>query len=170
MFRDTLRSMNLYVNGKGYAGAIDELTLPKLTLKTEEYRAGGMDMPIEIDMGMEKLETSFTLAKFDKDLLASYGLTDGNRSMLPLTIRGSIFSEEDGSEVPVVITLRGMVKEMDFGNWKAGENATVKATVSLRYYKFERDGEEIHEIDIANMVRKVNGVDQLEQTRKNIGL
>lgn len=170
MFRDTLRSMNLYVNGKGYAGAIDELVLPKLTLKTEEYRAGGMDMPIELDMGMEKLETSFTLSKFDKSLLSSYGLMQGNRELLPLTIRGSVFSEEDGSEIPVIISMNGMVKEIDFGTWKSGENATLKATVSLRYYKLQRDGEEIHEIDVANMVRKINGVDQLEQTRKNIGL
>ena len=48
MLKDTLKNMNLFVNGKGYAGVIDEITLPKLTVKTEEYRGGGMDMPIDM--------------------------------------------------------------------------------------------------------------------------
>lgn len=168
MMKDTLRNMNLYVNGKGYAGAIDELTLPTLTLKTEEYRGGGMDIPIDIDMGMEKMETDFTLSKFDKDVLVSFGLKAG--SPVPLTIRGSVMSEEDGTEFPVVITLRGIVREMEFGTWTAGEAATVKVTVSLRYYRLTMNGEDLHEIDSANMVRKINGVDHLANTRRNIGM
>ncbi|GEM_PF-3949036 len=36
------------------------LTLPKLALKMEEFRPGGIDMLIETDLGMEKLELSFT--------------------------------------------------------------------------------------------------------------
>ena len=44
-----LKNMNLFVDGRGYAGRIDEIQLPKLTLKTEEHRAGGMDLPVEID-------------------------------------------------------------------------------------------------------------------------
>jgi P2 family phage contractile tail tube protein len=46
---------------------VEELTLPKLTLKTEEFRNGGMDAPIEVEMGMEKLESEFTLTRFDKN-------------------------------------------------------------------------------------------------------
>ncbi|WP_434361066.1 phage major tail tube protein [Parasalinivibrio latis] len=168
MFKDTLREMNLYVNGKGYAGVIDELNLPKLKLKTEEYRGGGMNLPIDVDMGMEKLETDFTLSKFDKDVLTSFGLKAG--SSIPLTVRGAVLSEEDGSEMPLVVTLRGILTEVDFGTWKSGENTPVKVVMSLRYYKLTLNGEEVHEIDVANMVRKIDGVDQLANTRKHIGL
>ena len=35
-----LKNMNLFVDGRGYAGRVDEIQLPKLTLKTEEHRAG----------------------------------------------------------------------------------------------------------------------------------
>ena len=41
-----LKNMNLFVDGRGYAGRVDEIELPKLTLKTEEHRAGGMDVPV----------------------------------------------------------------------------------------------------------------------------
>jgi len=51
MLPKILKNFNVFVDGRGYAGKIDEITLPKLTIKTEEYRAGGM--------GMEKLEADY---------------------------------------------------------------------------------------------------------------
>jgi len=45
MFPTTLKNMNLYIDGKGYAGVIEEITLPKLTLKSEEFRGGVGWMP-----------------------------------------------------------------------------------------------------------------------------
>ena len=45
-----LKNFNLFVDGRGYAGRTEEVTPPKLTIKTEELRAGGMDAPISIDL------------------------------------------------------------------------------------------------------------------------
>jgi len=36
-----LKAFSLFVEGRGYAGKVAELTLPKLTRKMEEWRAGG---------------------------------------------------------------------------------------------------------------------------------
>ena len=33
-----LKNFNLFVDGRGYAGRVDEITLPKLTIKTEEFQ------------------------------------------------------------------------------------------------------------------------------------
>ncbi len=74
MLDDILKNMALFVDGRGYAGNVEELTLPKLTMKTEEFRGGGMDAPIEVEMGMEKLECEFTLTRFDKEALKLFGL------------------------------------------------------------------------------------------------
>lgn len=41
-----LRNVNVFVDGRGYAGRAQEVTLPKLAVKTEEHRAGGLDAPI----------------------------------------------------------------------------------------------------------------------------
>ena len=46
-----LRGFDVFVDGRGYAGKVEELELPKLSIKTEEFRAGGMDVPVELDMG-----------------------------------------------------------------------------------------------------------------------
>ena len=56
------------------AGRVTEFDPPKLTVKTEQHLAGGMDAPREIDMGLEKLECMLTLADFDADALRSFGL------------------------------------------------------------------------------------------------
>lgn len=82
-----LKNFNVLVDGRGYAGRIDEITLPKLTIKTEEYRAGGMDIPISIDMGMEKLEVDFIFAEYDSELFRLFGLIDGNS--VALTLHGN---------------------------------------------------------------------------------
>jgi hypothetical protein len=167
MINDVLRNINLFVDGVGQAGAVEELVPPKLTMLTESMRAGGMDAALDIEMGMESLEASFTLVKYSADVLKLMGLAPGNNK--PFTFRGSTISE-DGTEKPVVIQMQGMLKETDPGTWKPGEAAKLKGTVSIRYYKQTIDNEVIHEIDIPNMKRIINGVDQLAQTRKNLGM
>jgi P2 family phage contractile tail tube protein len=162
-----LRNFNLFIDGRGFAGNVEEITLPKLTLKTDEFRGGGMDSPLKIELGLEALEASFTLTKYDPDTLKLFGLAPGNSK--PLTFRGSVISE-DGTEIPVVINITGFITELDFGSWKAGDKATLKGTVAVRYYKHTVNGEVIHEIDVKNMIRTVNGTDQLKQTRANLGM
>lgn len=49
MTAKVLKNFSLFVDGRGYAGKAEEVTPPKLTIKTEEFRGGGMDAPIDID-------------------------------------------------------------------------------------------------------------------------
>lgn len=167
MIADILRNFNLYVDGRGYAGRVDEVSLPKLVVMTEEHRAGGMDLPVEIDLGMEKLELAFTLSAFDADVLRQFGLAPG--ASVPATIRGAL-QDEDGTVKPVVVNARGILREVDPGTWKPGEKATLQGVLALRYYKLTIDGDEIHEIDAENMVRKIGGTDQLVEVRKALGV
>ncbi|WP_243260345.1 phage major tail tube protein, partial [Pseudomonas aeruginosa] len=52
MIPQTLTNTNLFIDGVSFAGDVPSLTLPKLAVKTEQYRAGGMDAPVSIDMGL----------------------------------------------------------------------------------------------------------------------
>ena len=167
MLDDVLKNMALFIDGRGYAGNVEELTLPKLSLKTEEFRNGGMDAPVDVALGMEKLECDFTLTRFDKHALTVFGVVDG--SVIPMTIRGAVMSD-DGSLKAVMLNLQGFIRELDFGSWKAGDKATLKCSVSLRYYKLTFNNEVLHEIDIANMTRVIDGVDQLAKQRAALGI
>lgn len=163
-----LKNFNLFVDGRGYAGNVSELTLPTLNLKLDEHRAGAMDAPISIDMGMEKLECSFSLSEHGSEVLKLFGVTNTGRGVA-LTARGSVESLT-GEKIPVVVNMEGTVSSIEDDAWQAGEKVMQKFTVQLVGYKYSSNGELIHEIDIPNMVRIVDGVDQLAQTRANIGL
>ena len=161
-----LKNFSLFVDGRGLAGLIDTLTLPTLTTKMEEFRGGGMDAPVELDMGMEKLEGSFALAEYNPDIVALYGLASANTQ---LTARGAI--RRDGEDaVPVVVNMTGLIKELDPGDWKSGGMTTGTFNYALRYYKLTVGGRELIEIDKVNMIRRINGVDQLQSIRTAIGV
>lgn len=162
-----LKNFNLFVDGRGYAGRIDELELPELTVKTEEHRAGGMDAPIDIDLGLEAMEATATLSDYDENVIRLFGLANG--SAVQVTARGAM--QRDGEAVvPVVCNLRGSIKGMATGSWAAGEKATLELTFAVRYYRLEIGGENLIEIDVENMIRKIGGTDQLEGIRSAIGV
>ena len=167
MIVDVLRNVNLFVDGRGFAGSVEEVNLPKLTVATEEHRAGGMDAAVEIDMGLEKLECDWSTSAVDATLLGQWGLSGG--SQIPVTFRGALESE-DGGVKAVEARVRGAVKEIDWGTWKPGEKAPLKCMLAVRYYKLTIDGTVIHEIDVPNMKRIVNGVDRLAEQRAALGI
>ncbi|MCZ6913071.1 MAG: phage major tail tube protein [Rickettsia endosymbiont of Ixodes persulcatus] len=157
----TLKNFNLFIAKAGasqesFAGLITELTLPKLSIKTEEFRAGGMDAPIPIEVGMESLNCDFSLAEYNEATLELFGFFDYETS---LTFLGAF---DDGTALkPTAVKLNGVIKETDFGSWKMGSLVTLKASFVATYYQLTIGGKEKIEIDIRNMVRKINGTDQL---------
>jgi uncharacterized protein len=158
---NVLKAFNAFVDGRGYAGKTDTCTLPKLTIKTEEHRGGGMDAPVELDMGMEKLESNITFAELEGNLVRQLG-TNG-----ALTLRGSL--EGPSGVIPVIATLRGLWKEVDPGDWKSGDKGALKMSCGVSYYKLMINGREEVLIDVAAGVRRIGGVDQLAGRRAALG-
>ena len=121
-----------------------------------------MSAPVEIDMGLEKLEMDMTFSEYDPELFKLFGLTNG--SEVAFTIRGAL--QGSGETSPVVINVRGFFKELDFDSWTPAEKATLKCSVACTYYKLTINGVELIEIDPINMIRNVNGSDQLIKIRE----
>lgn len=163
----TLRNFSLYVDGIGYAGRVTEANLPSLSIQTEDFRGGGMDAPAQIDMGMEPLELSFTLAEYDEAVLRQFGLMDQNA--VQVAIRGALV--DNGTDATsIVCNATGHIKEHDPGSMVAGEMTESSFTMGLRYYRLTVAGTVVHEVDVENMVRVINGVDQLASIRTAIGI
>ena len=165
--RDVRKNLNLFVDGRGYAGQIEEFNPPKLALVTEDFRAGGMDAPIELTMGMEKLEADFSLISYDKDVLSLFGVAEG--SVVPFVAREALESF-DGTVTPVVHTMRGKIRELDPGTSKAGDKPSLNVAMALTNYKLQHGDTTVIEIDVENMVRSINGVDALAGIRNALGL
>ena len=165
--RDVRKNFNAFIDGKGYAGQVEEFNAPKLTLKTEDFRGGGMDLPVEIEFGQEKMEADVTLLSYDRAALGRWGLGQG--TSVPFTVREELQSH-DGTVTGVVHNMRGTMREIDPGTSKAGEKSTMKIAFALSYYKLTHGGVVVHEIDAINMVRIVNGVDVKAASRAALGI
>lgn len=161
-----LRNFNVFIDGRGFAGRADEVTLPALAIATEEHRAGGLDSPVEVDMGMELMELSIVLSDYDESVIAGFGLLGRG---VPITLRGAIQRQGEEAQAVVVRALAGL-KSRDPGTWQAGSKQTTTLTYSVRKYAEAINGVELVNIDIENMVRVINGVDQLASQRAAIGM
>lgn len=165
--QDIRKYFNVFYNGWGMAGKCEEFNPPKLTAKLEDYLGGGMFAPAEITMGLEKLESDFTLKSFDKNVLSTFGVVEG--SPLTASLR-EVLEDDDGTQTGVIHTLRGKVKEIDQGTVKTGEAAKLKTTMALVYYRLDHGGTTVWEIDVANMIFKQNGTDLLANARSLLGI
>lgn len=168
MIADILYDMNLFVDGRGYAGRVKEFKPPVIKPKLLEYRAGGMASTIDVPMGsFEKLEAEATLYSFDRDVMNTMRILPGEQ--FAYTGRAAMVSD-DGTKKPVVVTMRGLLTSVDPDTWKPGEEMPLKINMSLRYYKLEIDGAVVYEIDPVNYKAVINGTDQLEVTRQHLAI
>lgn len=164
---NVLKNCNVSVDGRGFAGNFKELKLPELSLKLEEFRAGGMDAPVSIEKGMEELVFTFTATKMCAETLALFGVSKNNG--VQLTARGVVESF-DGNTQPVLVNMTGKMTKITPSTWTSGGEATTEYTMNLSYYKYSQDGNTVHEIDVLNMTRIINGTDQLAEHRSALGL
>lgn len=159
-----LRNYNVLIDGTAFAGIATEVQLPKLTIQEEDHRGGGHDMPIPIDMGMEKVEVGFTLADHHAAVFRKFGLRDGNSCSL--VFRGA--KVDDKAVESYVVECRGRLREVDGGAATPGGKNELKGMISCRYIKISLKGEAVVEIDADNFVRKIGGQDVLADIRNAI--
>jgi len=165
--QDVRVNLNLFADGHNMLGQLQDFNAPELALLTEEFRAGGMDLPVDIEMGMEKLLASFNLIAYSRKVLAMFGVAVGQT--IPFVAR-ELLQSQDGTKTGVVHTMRGKVVKMAPGTSAPGKLEPLNFELSLTYYKLEHGGVVIHEIDVVNHKRIVNGADVLAQNRAILGI
>lgn len=163
-----LKNMNIFNDGVSYMGKVAEVNLPKLTRKFEEYRAGGMNAPVSIDLGQEAMEMEWTLGGLMREVLIQYGVTKHDGVMVRFA---GAYQADDTAKVDAVeVVIRGRHKELDFGTAKPGDDTAFKVMTAVSYYKLTINGETLIEIDIMNMIENIGGTDLLAEIRKAIGM
>ncbi|MFC2994857.1 phage major tail tube protein [Acinetobacter sichuanensis] len=165
-----LKMMNLFNEGNSYQGQTGEVTIPKIARKFEDWRGGGMNGNIKWDAGLADDISEFTwkLGGIDPLVLSQWGAATVDA--IGLRFAGSYQRDDTGETSSLEISLRGRHEEIDFGNQKPGDDTEKTIKTIWSYYKLTIDNIVVVEIDIPNMIEKVNGVDLLEKHRANIGL
>lgn len=164
-----LKGMNLFANGDNWQGTVQSITLPTLTRKIEEWRGGGMDGAVGIDLGQDGLlTTQWTVGGLVESIFNNFGTSRIDADLLRMT--GS-YERDDVDEVDAVeVVMRGRHTEIEMGDAQSGENTEHQVTSTLSYYKLVINGATKIEIDVPNFVFVVNGEDRLARRRQALGL
>ena len=160
----SIKAYTAFVDGHGMAGRTTGGKLPVIKAKIEEYRDGGMDGSEDLEFGIEKMEAELTFSELDRTVLTA--VLSRN---LPITLRGSM-EGENGTKVAVVANFRGLVTEVDPGEWGDPKKSEVKLKLTPGYYRLTIGGRETYETDLPGGVRRIDGVDQLALRRAALGL
>lgn len=166
MIPKVIKNYNLFLDGIGLAGLCSSVRLPDLTIQTDQHRAGGMDGPVPLDLGMEGIGIGFSLAEHHPAVFRQFGLL--NQNAVQVTFRAA--KVDDTVTERYIIKARGMYTAVQLGEVSNGQKNPLGGQIGCRYFKVEMNGQELFEIDFDNMIRRVNGVDQLRQMREAIGL
>ena len=89
-----------------------------------------MDAPIEIDMGLEKLEATIKFADLSVEHILSFGIGPS----VPINgalITGARRNPKGGAPIKISAFLGGMVKEIDSGTWKVGDGESGGAIIQM---------------------------------------
>ena len=167
-FPSKLKLFNVFEDGINYMGMVPELTLPKLSRKMEEYRAGSMSGPVSVDLGSEAMQIEYSAGGILIDALKKYAATKHNA--VQLRFAGGYRNDDTGVVDAVEVVVRGRYKEIDMGSAKAGDETTHKYTMPISYYKLTINAEVIYEFDFMSGLEIVNGVNQNADLLKAIGL
>ena len=162
-----LKNLNFYIDGTGYLGEVEEVELPKIMLKVDDFRGGGMLGMVDIDMGLDKIELGVTMAGLMAGVIAKFGAPAVDAALTRFA--GAYQNDQTGQVQAVEIACLGRWKELDWGNAKAGDNTQHKYKLGCSYYKLSVDGVEWMEIDLVNAIFVVFGQDRYADIRAAIG-
>jgi hypothetical protein len=163
-----LKSFNVFIDGTSYAGRAKKFKLPELGVKLEEHRGAGMDFARQMDVGMENLEATLTMAEFSPDIEALVLTQNGSNTQITLR---SAFNDDENTEVlPMECKIRGAFHKVTIREHESGTPGEDEYTINLKFIELTAGGEELYHIDNDNMIRRIRGVDQLEAQRAAIGL
>lgn len=167
MLPKIIKDAILSVEGTSFAGRVENVEWPKLARKMEEWRGGGMDGTVEVDLGGEKLEFSFEMPEQDAELLKQFGAVSVSATRFRINASAENDSPDNASDAIEVICL-GRIKEIELGQYKGGDLQQTKFSVALSAFKYSNNGTDIFDIDYLNNIFKVDGKDLLEKRRENL--
>lgn len=165
--RMTYGDYALFKQGRGQFGTAEELKLPDLKWKTEDYMGGGQLGTRTLGLVLEALEIEAKLNSYEADIYGE-ALQAPGRSQNWRVMGSMIVPGED--EVPLKIEFTGALLDMSRDTMKPGAKtlATPKWK-DVTYYKETVGGVTMYEIDLLNQILIVNGVDQMAIRRRNLG-
>ncbi|AUR88221.1 tail tube protein [Vibrio phage 1.111.B._10N.286.45.E6] len=163
-----LTDFHTYVDGKGYAGIANKVSIPSIVFETIEKDLSGNAGAYDVLTGrLGKLESELQFDSFAAKEI--WGLV-GNplASLTPVVIRGSL---RDGPlDIGVKITMQGTWKEWSGHDFEVKAEIQSKFKLSLTKLVIEVGGDEVVYINLPLWDIRMNGKPIGLLVRANLGL
>ena len=165
--RNLLGDFQFFMDGVGLVTLVEELTLPDLKWKAEEYHGGGSMGSRQIKSIFEKMKLGGKCAGFDARLLTLLGQMPGQSSNFKIL---SSLIVPGADEIPQKILVTGSLIEVKRGAYKpTGKVDTSFEIDDIIYYEEWFDGRLKFGFDLINQTLIVDGVDVMATRRRNTG-
>lgn len=158
MFPIVQKFFDVFDQNKSFLNQAKSIELPKLVRKMEDYKGGGMDGDIQIDMGQDKMECTITYVG-KNNAAKEWGARTHDAIYRRIT---AAYQDDDSGAIDAVEwEIRGRLIEIDEGNLEKGKMNEEKEKIAVTYYRKRVNGVTITEIDTVNMVCITNSIDRL---------
>ena len=161
---EKISSVNVFIDGVGHLGVVEEVKLPEVKQKLESVNVGGIERDIQTGI-FEKMEAEITLTEYSPIVYAA--MAANMKKGLPVVFICKSQIVQGGEKKGVIATIAGDITVND-NSLKGGETAKRSIKVSVRKYVWEIDGKQGVMIDVDNLIGIIDGVDVLEELRKHL--
>jgi P2 family phage contractile tail tube protein len=162
-----LLDFTVWLRDQGMIGESPSFQPPEIRIQTEEFRGGGMDMAVEIPMGIEKINFDFDVHVWNPLIFNELGY--GPNSMnVPLMFRGYL-QTPNGAEKSVIITTECLIKEIKSSKVQPGKKTELTVSCAAHYYQHTVENEVLNEISAFDKTFIVDGVDRSKRARQILG-
>ena len=147
---------NIFIEGYDLRGQIGDVERPKIALKMEEYRSGGMFGTAKVVQGLEAFEMTVNVSGYAAEVLRQFGGTIDSKV---IRFAGAVEKDDETGFKKVSGEAAGRITEIDQGSNSAGENGEIKFKIDLVRYSESLDGKEILYADVLQNKLRVDGKD-----------
>lgn len=163
-----LTDFNTHVDGVGFAGISNKITLPEIVFKTLDKDLTGNAGPYEILTGsIEKLESEIELSSLAAGNI--WGLVGSeDAAETPVVFRGSL--KDGADDIPLKITMQGVWKSIGLNDLEKGAEVATKYKLSIRKLVIEVDEVEKIYINLPTWDIRIDGKTIGSKIKSNLGL
>ena len=153
--RQVFGDFSVFLQAEGKFGMCEEVELPELKWKSEEFNGGGQMGTRDLGLILDKLEMKIKVNSQDRGMLSTVLQAPGRQSSWK--VLGSLISPGE-DEKPFKLLVTGSVMELKRDKLQPGKKSdTEYAIKDITYYQEFQDGTELYEIDLLNQVLSARG-------------
>ncbi len=150
---------------------VADLTLPDLTYMSETVKGAGIGGEIDMPIigSLQSMSTSITWRSLVEET-AMFLEPKGHTFYAKGSVQEFNSDKSDYKQIPLKVTMRVLPKSLKMGKLDPGTSIGTTSDFEILYLKLEINNNVMYEIDKANSIFFINGVDYLAAVRRTAGL